>query len=143
MFIRMATLQNIKKMMTVGKVWRNMTFVHCWWDCENGGIASGEKSIKCSQKNRTTKWSSSYTSGQISKRIFTRDICRFVISKKDLASGPENRIDHSRAFVYQSFITVWKATEKSSDIDIRRGTKSAPIASLSEGAIYFFNWLLQ
>ena len=37
----------------------------------------------------------------------------------------------------------WKRTEKSSDIDIRRGTKSAPLLLLEKGVIYFFNWLLQ
>ena len=31
----------------------------------------------------------------------------------------------------------WKGTEKGSDIDIRRGTESAPLASLSKGIIYF------
>ena len=36
----------------------------------------------------------------------------FVISKEDLASGPGTRLDHSRAFVWQSFIKVRKGTEK-------------------------------
>ena len=54
----------------------------------------------------------------------------------DLALGP-------RIFVLQSFIKVWKGTEKASDIDIRRGMESAPIASLCKGIIYFFNWLLK
>ena len=46
----------------------------------------------------------------------------FVISKdEDLASGPGTRFDHSRAFVLQSFVKVWKGAEKASDIDIRRG----------------------
>ena len=44
-----------------------------------------------------------------------------VISKEeDLISGPGIRIDHSRAFVEQSFIKVLKETEKASDIDNRR-----------------------
>ena len=47
---------------------------------------------------------------------------RFVFSEeKDLASGPGTRLDHSRAFVWQSFIKVRKGTEKASDNDIRRG----------------------
>ena len=37
----------------------------------------------------------------------------------------------------QSFIKVRKGTEKASDIDIRRGTESAPIPSLSKEIIYF------
>ena len=64
----------------------------------------------------------------------------FVISEKeDLTLGPGTRLDHSRAFVQQSFIKVYKGTENTSDTDIRRGTESAPLASLSKGAIYFFN----
>ena len=55
----------------------------------------------------------------------------FVISKEDLALGPGTRLDHSRAFVYQRFIKVRKGIEKASDIDIRRGTESAPVASVS------------
>ena len=35
-----------------------------------------------------------------------------------------------------------KGAEKASDIDIRRRMESAPLVSLSKGAIYFFNWLL-
>ena len=61
----------------------------------------------------------------------------FVISEREdltLGQGPG-----SRALVQQSFIKVCKGTENTSDIDIRRGTESAPLASLSKGAIYFFN----
>ena len=51
----------------------------------------------------------------------------FVISKEeDLASGPGTRLDHSRAFVLQSFVKVWKGAEKASDIDIRRGWRVPP-----------------
>ena len=35
-----------------------------------------------------------------------------------------------------------QGTEKASDIDIRRGSESAPLASVSKGVVYFFNWLL-
>ena len=64
----------------------------------------------------------------------------FVISKEeDLTLGSGTRLDHSRAFVQQSFIKVYKGTENTSDTDIRRATESAPLASLSKGAIYFFN----
>ena len=31
---------------------------------------------------------------------------RLMISKEDLALGPGTRLNHSRAFVYQSFIKV-------------------------------------
>ena len=40
----------------------------------------------------------------------------FMISE-DLTSGPGTRLDHSGAFVEQSFIKVLKGTEKASDID--------------------------
>ena len=43
-----------------------------------------------------------------------------VISEEDLTLGPGTRLDHSRAFVEQSFIKVLKETEKASDIDNRR-----------------------
>ena len=60
----------------------------------------------------------------------------FLISKDDLALGPWTRLDYSE-------LLCGRRTEKASDIDIRRGTDSAPLSSLSKGAIYFFNWLLQ
>ena len=63
----------------------------------------------------------------------------FLISEDDLALGPGTELDHSRAFVLQSFMKVRKGTEEASDIDIRRGVESAPLASLSKGVIYTFN----
>ena len=33
---------------------------------------------------------------------------RFMISEEDLALGPGTRLDHSRAFVVQSFVKVKK-----------------------------------
>ena len=45
---------------------------------------------------------------------------RFVFSKEDLAAGPGTRLDHCRAFVWQSLV-MWKRKEKASDRDIRRG----------------------
>ena len=33
-----------------------------------------------------------------------------------------------------------KRTEKTSDIDIRRGMESAPLASVSKGVTYFLNY---
>ena len=54
---------------------------------------------------------------------------RFVISEEeDLVSGPGTRLDHSRAFVQQSFIKVKRDRERS-DTDIRRGTEGASPAS--------------
>ena len=64
---------------------------------------------------------------------------RFVISEEDLAPGPGARLDHSRAFVYLSFIKVRKSLENASDIDIRREMESAPLASVSKGVIHIFN----
>ena len=37
---------------------------------------------------------------------------QIVISKEDLALGPGTNFDHSRAFVYQSFIKVKKGQRK-------------------------------
>ena len=63
----------------------------------------------------------------------------YVISKEgDLASGPRTRLDHSRAFVQPSFIKVRQRTDKAYDIDIRRGTESAPRISLSKGSYILF-----
>ena len=63
----------------------------------------------------------------------------FVISQEDLASRPGTRLDHSRAFVEQSFIKIRKGTEKASDIDIRREMVSASLTSVSKGVIYFLS----
>ena len=53
--------------------------------------------------------------------------CGFTVSKEDdLASGPGTGLDHSTAFVYQSFVKVRKGTEKASDIDIRGGRRAPP-----------------
>ena len=63
----------------------------------------------------------------------------FVISEEEnLASGPGTRLDHSRAFVQQSFIKVREGTEKASDIDIRRGMENAPLTSLIKVLYTFF-----
>ena len=64
---------------------------------------------------------------------------RFVISQEDLASRPGTRLDHSRAFVEQSFIKIRKGTEKASDIDIRREMVSASLTSVRKGVIYFLS----
>ena len=50
---------------------------------------------------------------------------RFVISEEDLALGPGTRLDHSRAFVYQSFIKVRKGQTKLLT-DIRKGWRLSP-----------------
>ena len=68
---------------------------------------------------------------------------RVVISGEDLASGPGTRLDHSRAFVWQSFIKVRKGPEKASDVDIRRGTESALLASVNKRVLYILNRLLR
>jgi len=65
---------------------------------------------------------------------------RFVIS--DLASGPGTRLDHSRAFVWQSFIKVRKGTEKTSDITSEGGQRGLPSLVL-QGVIYFLKLVLQ
>ena len=63
---------------------------------------------------------------------------RFVISKeKDLALGSGTRLDHSRAFVEQSFINVRKGTERTSDLDIRRRVTHSLV--FSKGVVYFLN----
>ena len=54
----------------------------------------------------------------------------FVISEEDLASGSGTMLDRSELFCGRIFIEVKKDSEKASDIDIRRGTESAPLASL-------------
>ena len=58
----------------------------------------------------------------------------FQISEEDSASESETRLDHSE-LLCGSFITVKK--DKASDIDIRRGTESAPLISLIK-ALYTF-----
>ena len=64
----------------------------------------------------------------------------FVISEEDLASmGPGIRLDHSRAFVVQSFIKVKKGQRKLLTYTSERGQRVPPLASLSKGVIYFLN----
>ena len=51
---------------------------------------------------------------------------RFVIcEEQDLALRPGTRLDHSRAFVQQSFIKVRKGTEKVSDVDSEGGRRAS------------------
>ena len=64
------------------------------------------------------------------------------VTSEDLASGPGTRLDHLRAFVWQSFIKVRKGPEKASD-RYQRGTESARLASVSKRVIYILNGLLQ
>ena len=66
----------------------------------------------------------------------------FVISEEDLALGPGTRLDHSRALVKQSFIKVKKGQRKLLT-QTSEGGQSALLTGLSEGAVYFFSWLLQ
>ena len=60
-----------------------------------------------------------------------------ISEEEDIALEPGTRLDHSRAFFVAVFYQSIKGTEKASDIGIRRGTESAPLAGLSKGAIYF------
>ena len=66
----------------------------------------------------------------------------FVISEEDLALGPGTRLDHSRALVKQSFIKVKKGQRKLLT-QTSEGGQGALLTGLSEGAVYFFSWLLQ
>ena len=50
------------------------------------------------------------------------------ISEENLASRSGTRLDYSE-------LLCGRRTEKASDIGIRRGTESAPLTSLSKGAI--------
>ena len=60
--------------------------------------------------------------------------------KMKKALGPGTSLDHSRAFVKQSFIKVRKGTKKASDTDIRRGMENAPpLASVSKRITDFLN----
>ena len=63
----------------------------------------------------------------------------FMISEEDLTSGPRTRLDHSRAFLQQSFLKGREGAEISSDIDMRRGTVSTPLTSVNKEVIYFLN----
>ena len=63
---------------------------------------------------------------------------RFIFSKEDdIGSGSGTRLDHSRAFVEQSFINVRKGTERTSDLDIRRRVTHSLV--FSKGVVYFLN----
>ena len=63
--------------------------------------------------------------------------------KTKKALGPGTSLDHSRAFVKQSFIKVRNGTEKTSDIDIRRGWRMPPLLVLARPYIHFSDPLPQ
>ena len=65
----------------------------------------------------------------------------YVISGKDLALGPETSLDHSELLCGRSFIKVKKGQRKLLTQTSEGGR--APLASVSKGAVSFFNWLLQ
>ena len=49
--------------------------------------------------------------------------------------GPETRLDRSE-LLYNRVLLKYKRTENASDIDIRKGQKEYPLASVSNGVIY-------
>ena len=49
----------------------------------------------------------------------------------------------TQTFCVIKFYSSIKGIEKASDIDIRRGQKDWPLANVSNGVIYIFNYLLQ
>ena len=66
----------------------------------------------------------------------------FLISKENLTSGPETRLDHSGLLCGRSFITV-KKDRKASVIDIRMETEHAPPISLIKALCTFTKPTLQ
>ena len=66
---------------------------------------------------------------------------RFMISEEGLASGPGTRLDYSRALVAE-FYSSERGQRKLLTQTSGQGEGRAP-PSLSKGAIYIFNWLLQ
>ena len=60
------------------------------------------------------------------------DVGFVICEEEDLASGPGTRLDHLHSRV---LLKYKQGTEKASDIDITRGTKSAPLASVSKGVM--------
>ena len=69
---------------------------------------------------------------------------RFVISEEeDLASGSGTVLDHSDLLCGRIFIEVKKDSQKASDIDVRKGSESAPLASLIRAYIPSPDPLLQ
>ena len=68
---------------------------------------------------------------------------RLVISEEEnLASGPGTSLI-IQELLCSRVLLKREETEKASDIDIRRGMESGPLASLTNEVIYFLNWLLQ
>lgn len=57
--------------------------------------------------------------------------------EEEFNPGPVMRLDQSE-LLCPNVLLKYKR-EKASDIDIRRGTKNAPLASVSKGVIYFLN----
>ena len=59
----------------------------------------------------------------------------FLASGEEFNPGPEMRLDHSELLCNRVYKSI-KGIEKASDIDIRRGQKEYPLASVSHGVIY-------
>ena len=57
--------------------------------------------------------------------------------EEELNAGPETRLDRSELLCNRVLLKYKR--DKSSDINIRRGTESALLSSLSEGFTYFLN----
>ena len=54
--------------------------------------------------------------------------------REEFNLGPETRLDHSELLCNKVLLKYKR--EKASDIDIRRGQKECPLASVSNGVIY-------
>ena len=59
----------------------------------------------------------------------------FLASGEEFNPGPETRLGRSELLCNRVLLSI-KETEEASDIDIRRGQKEYPLASVSNGVIY-------
>ena len=63
--------------------------------------------------------------------------CKIHDIQRRFSFGIKDQAWSLKSFCEAEFFLKWKRTEKASDINIRRGTESSPLASLSKEAIYF------
>ena len=64
--------------------------------------------------------------------------CIHDLRRREFSFGTRAKASGTQSFMWQKFYYSGKGTEKASDIDIRRGTESAPLTGLIK-ALYTFS----
>ena len=71
--------------------------------------------------------------------IAYRKWCQIHDFQRRFSFGSRDQAWSLKSFCVAEFYYSEKGTEKASDKDIRRGTESAPLTSVTKGVTYFLN----